>query len=149
MTYNGFHGRTDRQPDGRFQQTTNFSKLPGVNFSNYQDIEHSDIMEKSKRQAFRFRCSREPVFYRTAYEEGEALLKNISSEGCALEWSTNPPERGEKILLRLEFFDSEIIEIQAQVVRVEENDFAVKFLIIEASAKRAIRNYFAKRNHGR
>jgi len=106
-------------------------------------------MVKSKRQAFRFRCSREPVTYRTAYEDGEALLKNISTEGCALEWSTNPPEIGERILLRLELDGQEVIEIQAQVVRLEENDFAVKFLIIETAAKRAIRNHFARNLHGR
>lgn len=106
-------------------------------------------MEKSKRQAFRFCCGREPVSYRTAYEDGEALLKNISTDGCALEWSTNPPEIGEKILLRLELDEPEVIEIQAQVIRVEENDFAVKFLIIEPSAKRAIRNHYAKSSHGR
>ncbi len=104
-------------------------------------------MVKSKRQAFRFRCSREPVAYRTAYEEGEALLKNISTEGCALEWSTNPPELGERILLRLEFDGQEVIEIQGRVARVEGNDFGVKFLIIEPAAKSRIRKHFTRSRH--
>lgn len=117
--------------------------------SRYLNNEQQNTMVKSKRQAFRFRCNREPITYRTAYEEGEALLKNISTEGCALEWSTNPPELDERVLLRLEFDGQEVIEIQARVVRVEGNDFGVKFLIIEPTAKSAIRKHFARSLHGR
>ena len=61
-----------------------------------------DNQVKSKRKALRFRCRKEPITYRTAYEEGEALLKNISTDGCALEWATNPPELDERVLLRIE-----------------------------------------------
>ena len=105
--------------------------------------------EQSKRSAFRFRCSKEPVTYRTAYEEGEALLKNISTDGCALEWATNPPEVDEKILLIIELEGEEAaVEIRAQVVRVEDKDFAVKFLLIEHAAKARIRNYFSRKARG-
>ncbi len=105
--------------------------------------------EQSKRSAFRFRCSKEPVTYRTAYEDGEALLKNISTDGCALEWATNPPELDEKILLIIELEGEEtVVEIQARVVRVEEKDFAVKFMLIEPAAKTRIRNYFSRKARG-
>lgn len=106
--------------------------------------------EQSKRSAFRFRCSKEPVTYRTAYDDGEALLKNISTEGCALEWATNPPEIDEKILLSIDLLEEDsVIEIQARVVRVEDKDFAVRFLLIEPAAKAMVRRYFARKSRGK
>ncbi len=106
--------------------------------------------EQSKRSAFRFRCSKEPVTYRTTYEDGEALLKNISTDGCALEWATNPPEVDEKILLIIELEGEDtVVEIQARVVRVEDKDFAVKFMLIEPDAKTRIRNYFSRKSRVR
>ena len=106
--------------------------------------------EQSKRSAFRFRCSKEPVTYRTAYEDGEALLKNISTDGCALEWATNPPEDDEKILLIIELEGEDaVVEIQARVVRVDDKDFAVKFMLVEPDAKTRIRNYFSRKSRVR
>ncbi len=107
-------------------------------------LENQNGKEKSKRSAFRFRCSKEPVTYRTAYEDGEALLKNISTEGCALEWATIPPELYEKILLSIELEgEGTVVQIQAQVVRVEGSDFAVKYLLMEPATKNMIRKYFS------
>ena len=106
--------------------------------------------EQSKRSAFRFRCSKEPVTYRTTYEDGEALLKNISTDGCALEWATNLPEVDEKILLIIELEGEDtVVEIRARVVRVEDKDFAVKFILIEPAAKNMIRNYFSRKSRGK
>jgi hypothetical protein len=109
-----------------------------------------DTRLKSKRQALRFSCRKEPITYRTAYEDGEALLKNISTDGCALEWATNPPELGEKILLRIELEEEgQTVEIRARVVRVEGSDFAVQYLLIEPTAKSLIRSYFSRKLHVR
>lgn len=103
----------------------------------------------SRRAAFRFRCSKEPVSFKTAYEEGEGLLTNISTDGCAVEWATHTPEFDEKILLILELEGEEkVIEMQARVVRVEDNDFAVKFTLVEPDAKAMIRKYFAGKLRG-
>lgn len=104
---------------------------------------------QSKRAAFRFRCSKEPVTYRTAYDDGEALLKNISTEGCALEWATNPPEADEKILLIIDLEgENSAVEIQARVVRVENKDFAVRFQLMEPESKSMIRTYFSRKSRG-
>lgn len=106
--------------------------------------------ELSRRAAFRFKCSKEPVFYRTSYEEGEGLLSNISTEGCAVEWATNPPELHEKILLSVELEGEDtVIEAQAHVVRVEDNDFAAKFTVVEPETQKLIRKYFAGKLRGR
>ena len=110
-----------------------------------EDSRNGDI---SQRSAFRFRCSKEPVTYRTAYEDGEALLKNISTDGCALEWATNPPELEEKILLCIELEGEREVEIRARVVRVEDGDFAVKFLLAEPATKTLLRSYFARKLRG-
>ncbi len=116
----------------------------------YRFLQDPQDREISKRSSFRFRCSKEPVTYRTAYEEGEALLKNISTDGCALEWATNPPELDEKILLCIELGEEgQNVEIKARVVRVEDGDFAVTFLLIEPTSKTLIRNYFARKLRGK
>jgi len=109
----------------------------------------SNIQDISKRSAFRFRCSKEPVTYRTEYEEGEALLTDISTEGCALEWATKIPELHEKMLICIDLEDEgKGVEIKVEVVRVEGSDFAVKFLLIEPSDRTLIRNYFSRKLRG-
>lgn len=103
----------------------------------------------SKRVAYRFRCNKEPVSYRTAYDEGEGLLTNISTDGCAVEWATNPPELDERILLSIELEnENNTVEVQARVVRSEESDFAVQFTLIEPDSKTLIRKYFAGKLRG-
>lgn len=107
-------------------------------------METTPAQEQTKRSAFRFRGSGEPVAFRTAYEEGEGLLKNISTDGCALELATCSPDLGEKLLLILEpGEEGVVIEAQGLVVRVKENDFAVKFSLIEPDSKRLIRKYYS------
>ena len=71
-------------------------------------------------------------------------------DGCAVEQATNPPELHERILLSIEPEGGEqIIEAQAQVVRVEEAYFAVRFTLVEQATKTLIRNYFAGKLRGR
>jgi hypothetical protein len=112
-------------------------------------LQKSQDRQKSRRSAFRFRCSKEPVSYRTAYEDGKALLTNISTEGCALEWATIPPRLNEKMLIRIDLEDEDaVVEIKAQVVRAEGTDFAVKFLLIEPGTKSLVRTYFSKKLRG-
>lgn len=104
----------------------------------------------SRRGALRFRCRKEPVAYKTAYEEGEGLLTNISTDGCAVEWATVTPEMHDKILLSIELENGDSpIEAQARVVRVEENDFAVQFTLVEPETQSMIRKYFAGKLRGR
>lgn len=121
----------------------------GAQFNGISFLQKSQDRQKSRRSAFRFRCSKESVTYRTAYEDGEALLTNISTEGCALELATNPPRMNEKILVRIGLEDEEAaVEIRAQVVRAEGTEFAVKFLLIEPGTKSLIRTYFSKKLRG-
>jgi hypothetical protein len=146
LSYNG----SDDYGGGVTGWWVEFCKISGGREELHGLMKNDQNKELSERSAFRFRCSKEPVTYRTAYDEGEALLKNISTSGCALEWATNPPEADEKILLSIELEgEDSAVEIQARVVRVEDKDFAVKFLLIEPSAKTRIRSYFSRKSRGK
>jgi hypothetical protein len=141
-------------PDSRVYRGRRLQLVVGsaraVHLNGISFLQKNQDRQKSKRSAFRFRCSKEPVTYRTDYEEGEALLTNISTEGCALEWATNPPRLHEKMLISIALEDEEaMVEIKTEVVRAEGTDFAVKFLLIEPDTKSLIRTYFSRKLRGK
>ena len=57
-------------------------------------------------------------------------------------------KKGWQLIIELEGEDT-VVEIQARVVRVEDKDFAVKFMLIEPDAKTRIRNYFSRKSRVR
>ncbi len=102
--------------------------------------------KKSKRKALRLCCHKHPVTYKTAYDDGEGFLINISSGGCAFESATLALSVQEKVLVSIELDGKEnIVEAKAVVVRVKENEIAVKFILIEPSSQSLIRSYFTKK----
>ena len=101
---------------------------------------------KSKRNALRMRCDGHPIRYKTAYDEGEGALINISSGGCVFESATLPVSVQEKVFISIELEEKEsIVEAKAVVVRAEEDQCAVKFILIETPAQRLIRTYFIQK----
>ena len=103
-------------------------------------------LKKSKRHALRHCCNNYTVKYKTAYEQGEARLINISSDGCAFESATVPLSLQEKIFFSFELEEKQnIIEAKAVVVRTDKNIFAVKFILIEPETQNLIRIYFAQK----
>ena len=106
----------------------------------------SKQLKKSKRYALRYCCSDYTVKYKTAYDQGEACLIDISSDGCAFESATVSLSVQEKIFISLELEKKQnIIEAKAVVVRMEKNIFAVKFILIEPATQNLIRIYFAQK----
>ncbi len=99
---------------------------------------------KSKRSAYRYKCSGEAVRYKTAFSEGGAELVNISTDGCALQEATCPVSIKEKILIIITLADDTVLEIQGKVMRNAENGFGIRFTIIEEETKLRLRNYFAE-----
>lgn len=92
------------------------------------------------------RCDGHPVKYKTAYDEGEGALINISSGGCVLESTTLPVSVQEKVFISIKLGRKDsIVEAKAVVVRAEEDQFAVQFTLIEAPAQRLIRTYFIQK----
>jgi hypothetical protein len=101
---------------------------------------------ESKRAAFRFPCHHHGVRFKTAYEDGEAKLLNISTDGCALQSPSVPLSVDEKILITIVPEGQEgSFEARSRVVRVEEDVLGVQFTLLEISTKTQIRNYFSKK----
>ena len=99
---------------------------------------------KSRRRFYRFDTYRLPVKYRTAYDDGDALLLNISTGGCALENVSTELAVGDRFLLHIE--DEKLenpIEAQAEVVRADNNVTAAEFKLIEGVTQTAIRTLFS------
>ena len=100
---------------------------------------------RSKRLALRFPGGNLPVSYKTAYDEGEARLQNVSTAGCALAQVSQALQTEEKILIsvKLPGVDS-IFQAQGKVVRVaDEEHTAIRFTLIEPEDQTLVRNYFA------
>lgn len=85
------------------------------------------------------------VRYKTAYEEGEAQLTNISTDGCAVDSASLPLFLDDEALVIIDIEGEEQnLEAKGIVVRAEGAAFAVRFIRIESSSKRFIRTFFAK-----
>jgi|GEM_PF-2197483 len=105
----------------------------------------SEKSKKSKRQSFRFSCDNHLVSYKTAYEDGEASLDNISTTGCALRNLTVPLSLEEKVLVCIDLGEEgEKIEATGRVVRQDENITALHFSLIEADTVKFIQTHFFK-----
>lgn len=100
-----------------------------------------DSAAGSKRNSLRFSIQVQPVRYKTAYEDGEAILFNISTGGCVVRKATLPVAPAERILLRFDLHGiDEPLEIRAICVRLESDGFAVQFLgVDDAEANRIVK----------
>jgi len=95
----------------------------------------------SKRNSLRFSIKEQPVRYKTAYEDGEAFLVNISTGGCGVRKASVPVALDEKILFSFDIHSlDEPLEVRAICVRLEGDSFAVQFLgIDDVEANRIIK----------
>ncbi len=99
---------------------------------------------RSKRLALRFNGNRQRVKLKTEFDDGEATLANISTSGAALENPTLSLSVDEKILLIFELFEAEKpVEIQAIVVRTEEEKYSVQFQGVGIETKTDLLKFFA------
>ena len=100
--------------------------------------------KKSKRNSLRFLCDGRIITYKTAYDEGQACLLNICSGGCACGSASPVPSVQEKVLISITLEDEEdVVEAKAVVVRAVDNQFYLKFILIEPSTQNRIRTYFS------
>lgn len=100
----------------------------------------------SKRFSLRFSGGRQKLRFKTEFEDGEAIIDNISAGGCALSEISAPLVVNEKILLILELdgAENEKTEIGARVVRDDQQNIAVKFDDISNEAKSELVKFFAQ-----
>ncbi len=98
----------------------------------------------SKRLSLRFNAGGHTLRYKTEFEDGTGVIENISAGGCALKTVDIALVLHEKILLLLSVDpQEEVVEIGAQVVRVEDDSIAVQFTDISEEKKQQIVKYFA------
>lgn len=106
-------------------------------------------MPRSRRQALRFTCKKRKVSIRTAYEEGQAVLINISTKGCAMVESSLQHEIGEIVLISFNVQEgrgeNKLIEVQAEILRIQPQ-LAVQFTRIEQETESLILKYFIAEN---
>lgn len=105
----------------------------------------SHLRKRSRRKAYRFSGDRLPVLYKTRLDDGEAVLRDISTSGCALSSVTVPVLLQEKVLVILVLpGENEKIEATGIVTRVEADNFAVSFTLIESATVKLIQTFFFK-----
>ena len=103
----------------------------------------SYFRKKSRRKACRFFGDGLPVQYKTRYDDGEAVLRDISTSGCALSSVTIPVVYQEKILIILVLpGEKERVEATGRVTRVEDDHCAVSFTLIEPVTVKLIQVFF-------
>ena len=97
-------------------------------------MSESSVATGSKRSSLRFSFKEEIlVSYKTAYENGEAFLVNISTGGFSVQKVSVPVAVDEKILFSFDIHNlDEPLEIQAKCVRLNIDGFAAQFLGIDS-----------------
>ena len=110
----------------------------------------SHLRKRSRRKAYRFFGDRLPVQYKTRFEDGEAVLRDISTSGCALSSVTVPVLLQEKVLIILVLpGENEKIEATGRVTRAEADSFAVSFTLIELASVKLIQMFFFQARTGK
>ncbi len=105
--------------------------------------------KRSKRQAYRFPGNNLSVSYKTDYDDGKALLCNISTKGCAMKQTSVPLMLQQKILLIIEAEElEESLEAAGIVVWVDDGITAVKFTLMEKETEKSIQIFFSKKMRG-
>ncbi len=98
-------------------------------------------MANTKRSALRFTCEKLSSFIKTEYEDGEASIINISTNGCALGSVTIPLTVDERVLLSFNIGAAEDqVEIRAAVIRAENGVVALSFINPAPETQALIRN---------
>jgi len=100
---------------------------------------------KSKRHALRFPCGHQSVSYKTAYDDGEAVLLNVSSAGCAFNQPSLQLSMHEKILVSIPLQEkNSVFQAQGVVVRTEHGVTAIRFTLLEPEDQKQVVKYFSQ-----
>ncbi|MBN2429266.1 MAG: PilZ domain-containing protein [Deltaproteobacteria bacterium] len=131
-----------------FRQIINLaSRLQGykpIYVATHEEAEQKiDIFEK--RNGLRLYLKNKPVEYLLNNMAGQGQVINISTSGCAVETEADQPSVGTETLIRIGFKDrddeEEVFDIKAEVVRGNEDSFAVKFVDLEGERKDRLWSY--------
>lgn len=109
--------------------------------SNLEEAEEQLAISK-RRSELRFLFNQQPVQYTTGNGEKIDQLHDISISGCAINTETPQVSVGEELSINLQFLNqknsSDPCELLSEVVRVENDLFAVKFKHIGNDKKKLL-----------
>jgi len=104
----------------------------------------------SRRSALRFSGYDRAITYLTDYDEGQALLVNISTSGCAIYQASAELYVDQKLLVCLMLDNPEKpLYVRAVVIRAEGGSYGLQFQHIEENSKRRIIRFFARETRRR
>jgi PilZ domain len=102
----------------------------------------------NRRTALRLVLPRQVVKYRVNNQEYDALLHDISTGGCVIEIPSPALTVGEKLSVVIPLFKREngqdLSTIEAEVVRVEAEQFAVEFVTVDNDMKKMLWKFLVK-----
>lgn len=117
---------------------TRFQSYKPVYVTTLQEAEER-LDNSTRRDGIRFRMLRKEVEYTVNQETGKGVLVDISTSGCAIQGTTENLAAQTELSLAIALYrDEENIasfKFAAQVVRVEENLFAVRLLYLDDAQK--------------
>ena len=106
----------------------------------------SGSVSSSRRCALRFSAGNHNVTYKTEFEDGVAVIENISANGCAIRGNSIPISANEKILLTINLEKgTEPVEVTCRIVRIDRDTSALQFMLISEENKQRIVRYFANK----
>lgn len=101
---------------------------------------------RTKRDSLRFKAKGYILHFKTAWEDGEASVDNISAGGCLFESVSLDLSPGEKILISVEALLEDNItplEVSGVVLRCDKGKVAVKFMQLSEEKKRVLVKFLA------
>lgn len=83
--------------------------------------------------------------FKTDYDDGEALLVNISTSGCAIRDARPALQTEQKVLVSLALDNpNNPVFIRAHVIRAEGSGYGLQFHHLEENVKRRLVRFFAR-----
>lgn len=115
--------------------------------SNHEEAEEK-LKNAVKRKGLRVHLHNVPIEYLLDSEEGKGNIIDMSTSGCAVEYTTLRPKVDVDILLKMTFEKDgnlpELLRIKAKVVRVDNNVFAAEFTDFDNEGKELLWKYLIR-----
>lgn len=103
----------------------------------------SEKSQGSRRSSLRFAIDGFFLSFKTEFEDGKALVDNISVGGCSIKESDVELSVGEKVLVIFESMGGDPIEISGRVIRAAADNSAIEFQVVDDGKKSQLLRFFA------
>lgn len=125
----------------QIQLATIFQGYKPAFVSTLEEAEEK-LAASKKRSTLRFSLHKQTLKYSSGDGEQKALLDDVSVGGCSINAMSHEVSLGDELSLTLAFFQDENLDtpfkILSEVVRVEDDLFAVKFMDLDDDKKKIL-----------